>query len=201
MPRQRKFTEAAVIASAQRTFGSHGYAETSLDDLERATGLGRQSLYNAFGGKRDLFLLALSAGTSEAVAAVNAALSGPSSTPLQRIRAQMLRLAITLADPGSTDGLLTRAIVELASRDEDVATSVKRGVQELSAVYRACIIEAQEAGEVLAEVDAGSLASYFVALTRGMEVLGRAGADRAELTAIALVSLTVLPTVSTLSDV
>lgn len=195
MSRPRKFTDAAVIESARAAFGNQGYADTTLDDLERATGLGRQSLYNTFGGKRDLFLLALSAGTEDAVAAVDAALTGPSSTPLERIRARMLRLAITSADPDGADGLLTRAIVEMADRDKDVAASVRRGLQQVGSVYRHCLLAAQEAGELLPTADADALAMYFVAVTHGMEILGRAGTGRAELTAVALASLAVLPTV------
>ena len=40
-------------------FWRHGYDAVSLDDLEVATGLARQSLYRTFGDKRKLFLRAL----------------------------------------------------------------------------------------------------------------------------------------------
>ncbi|MET8360952.1 helix-turn-helix domain-containing protein [Micromonospora sp. NPDC005171] len=60
MPRPRKFLESDVVSSASGVFAVHGLAAATLDDLVRATGLGKQSLYNAFGGKRELFLRALS---------------------------------------------------------------------------------------------------------------------------------------------
>ena len=40
-------------------FWERGYAETSLSDLEEATGLNRRQLYNGIGDKRSMFLSAL----------------------------------------------------------------------------------------------------------------------------------------------
>ena len=59
MARPRTFAEKDVIAAARDQFWSAGYAGTSLDDLTEATGLGRGSLYGAFGDKHELYLRAL----------------------------------------------------------------------------------------------------------------------------------------------
>ncbi len=193
MGRPRKFLEDDVIASASETFSVNGYSGTTLEDLVAATGLGKQSLYNAFGGKRELFLRALTSETDDAVAAVDEALAHGSDTPLARIRAHLLKLAITLSDEAAPGSLFTKATVELADHDSEVAASALNAFAELEKIYRACIVEAQDAGEVAADADAGALASFFLALTRGMEVLGHAGVSRAGLTSIALTSLAVLP--------
>lgn len=194
MARPRKFVEADVIASAGEQFMSTGYGGTTLDDLVRATGLGKQSLYNAFGGKRELFLRALTAEATEAVAAVDAALANERSTPIEKIRAQMLKLAIALSGGHTFGSLFITATMEVAQRDSDVADTARAAYTALQDTYRRCIEDAQAVGEVDSDADAGSLAAYFVAVTRGMEVLGNAGLDRAELTGIALTSLRALPT-------
>src|SRR5213083_2130783 len=53
--RPRGFDEAQVLSRAMELFWLKGYAATAIADLEEATGLGRQSLYGAFGDKRGLF--------------------------------------------------------------------------------------------------------------------------------------------------
>ena len=53
--RPRDFDESAVLESAMQEFWSRGYEATSYRHLVEATGLGRQSLYQAFGDKRQLF--------------------------------------------------------------------------------------------------------------------------------------------------
>ena len=47
MGRPRAFSESDVVASASAVFARRGFAATSVDDLVRATGVGRASLYGA----------------------------------------------------------------------------------------------------------------------------------------------------------
>lgn len=193
MARPRKFVESVVIDSAGDVFAANGYGGTTLDDLVKATGLGKQSLYNAFGGKRQLFLKTLGARSSEALAAVDEGLSGPDSTPLERIRAQMLKLAITLSDGDAGDLLVTKATLERAGHDAEVADAAVLAFDAQADIYRHCIIDAQQSGEIEQKADADALAAFFVAVSRGMEVIGNAGVGRAKLTAVALTSLQAIP--------
>lgn len=55
MGRTRAFAEVDVVRSARGVFWNRGYEETSLPDLEAATGLNRSSIYHSFGSKRGLF--------------------------------------------------------------------------------------------------------------------------------------------------
>ena len=55
MPRTRSFDDAAVVRAAREVFWVKGYPDTSISDLEEATGLNRSSIYSAFGSKRKLF--------------------------------------------------------------------------------------------------------------------------------------------------
>ncbi len=57
--RPRKFDEVEVRQAIMHCFWAKGYTATSLDDLSKATGLVRPSLYAAFGGKEDMFLAAM----------------------------------------------------------------------------------------------------------------------------------------------
>ncbi|MBZ9655804.1 TetR family transcriptional regulator [Phyllobacterium lublinensis] len=59
MARPREFDRDAVLDKALRVFWAKGFAGTSTDDLREAMGIGRQSLYGAFGNKRALYLEAL----------------------------------------------------------------------------------------------------------------------------------------------
>ena len=60
MARPRTFDEATVLEQARGLFSTQGYHGTSIDDLVKATGLLRGSLYKAFGSKRNLFHALLS---------------------------------------------------------------------------------------------------------------------------------------------
>ncbi|MGE8331251.1 MAG: TetR/AcrR family transcriptional regulator, partial [Paraburkholderia nemoris] len=57
--RPREFDTDTVLASASQVFWNHGYHATSIDDLCKATGLLRGSLYGVFGDKHGIMLAAL----------------------------------------------------------------------------------------------------------------------------------------------
>ncbi|WP_045747426.1 TetR/AcrR family transcriptional regulator [Actinoplanes rectilineatus] len=193
MPRPRKFVERDVVSSATEVFVVNGLAATTLDDLVRATGLGKQSLYNAFGGKRELFLRALSEDREEAARAVSEALQHGDASPLERIRGHMLRMAIEFSRADSRVSLTTRALVESTGDQDPLAEVTRAGIEDLAGIYATCLGHAQQSGDLPADANLPSLAMYFVAVTRGMELLGRAGVGRAALTAVALDALHVLP--------
>ncbi len=59
MARPREFDESEVLDAALGVFWRLGYEGAAISDLERATQLKRQSLYNLFADKHGLFLAAL----------------------------------------------------------------------------------------------------------------------------------------------
>ncbi|WP_305784096.1 TetR/AcrR family transcriptional regulator [Symbioplanes lichenis] len=192
MARPRKFVESDVVSSASEVFAVRGLAAATLDDLVRATGLGKQSLYNAFGGKRELFFRALSEDREEAARAVSEALAHDDASPLERIRGHLLVLAIEFSSSDRRVSLTTRALVESTGEEDGLSTAARAGIDQLAEVYAACLEHAREEKEIPADANVQSLAMYFVSVTRGMELLGRAGVGRAALTAVALDALRVL---------
>lgn len=59
MGRSKEFDTTEVLHKAMEVFGHYGYEGTSLPELLKGLGIARQSLYDTYGTKRDLFILAL----------------------------------------------------------------------------------------------------------------------------------------------
>src|SRR5580692_9543929 len=59
MARPRQFSREGVLEKALPVFWKHGFAATSLQELERATGVNKSGLYSEFSGKEELFLESL----------------------------------------------------------------------------------------------------------------------------------------------
>ena len=59
MGRPKTFSREEVLQKALPVFWKHGYADTSVQELERATGVNKSGLYSEFAGKEDLFLQSL----------------------------------------------------------------------------------------------------------------------------------------------
>jgi AcrR family transcriptional regulator len=59
MARPRNFSRETVLEKALPVFWKHGFADASLQELEKATGVNKSGLYSEFSGKEDLFLESL----------------------------------------------------------------------------------------------------------------------------------------------
>jgi AcrR family transcriptional regulator len=59
MGRLKNFSREGVLEKALPVFWKHGFADTSLQDLEKATGVNKSGLYAEFAGKGDLYLESL----------------------------------------------------------------------------------------------------------------------------------------------
>ena len=59
MGRPKNFSREEVLEKAMPVFWKHGFSDTSLQKLERATGVNKSGLYPEFRDKQDLFVACL----------------------------------------------------------------------------------------------------------------------------------------------
>ena len=110
MGRRRTFIENEAIDSATAVFAEHGFAGTSVDDLVRATGVSRASLYGVFGSKDGLFQRCL----TEALAALSpAATPGDSADAAGASRDELDLVLVALMELAPWDPAV-REVVETA---------------------------------------------------------------------------------------
>ncbi|MFD5825126.1 TetR/AcrR family transcriptional regulator [Lentzea sp. NPDC060358] len=190
MPRPRQFDEERVLSAVQTAFWDKGYAGTSLDDLMTASGLGKGSLYGAFGDKQRLFLRVLREydeandrmlrewldKADRGIDVVRAFVSGP------------------FRDPGGEQArrgcLLANTAMELSASTAEVAAEARRSYTATSAVLADAIRRAQREGDAAARLDPEVTAQAVLAGQLGLVVLGRIGQDPAALEVIAEALLT-----------
>src|SRR3569833_3457972 len=104
MARPRKFDESGVLRAARVQFWSTGYAGTSMDNIAEVTGLGKGSLYGAFGGKRELFHRVFDEYCAQAVSGVRRDLEGPDDEAFARLAAHLRAVAAATASYTSLSG-------------------------------------------------------------------------------------------------
>ena len=183
MARPRLFEEDDVLVAARRRFNETGYHGTSVEDLSRATGLSKGSLYGAFGDKEALFQRVFDdycSATSDGSAA--ALLEGPEDQALDRLHSWLLA---PLDDVDRRGCLLARATAELAWESDAVATRSLAAYGTLLDSCRRVVEQAQRAGLVDPAADAEALGGVILTTQRGLEALGKAGMDATTLSRIA----------------
>jgi TetR/AcrR family transcriptional regulator, transcriptional repressor for nem operon len=194
MPRPRKFDETDVVAAARDEFWSRGYTATSVDDLTAATGLGKGSLYGAFGDKHALFLRALDDYIDSSLDDVRAQLRDPKYSAydrlLRHIRAQVKAIA---ADTSHRGCMMAKSAAELGGTDDAVEKTVERAYARWTADLVDCIEEAQRDGAIDTSQNSQALATTLLAFMRGQEALHKAGVKPAQLKAAAEEMITLIP--------
>jgi AcrR family transcriptional regulator len=194
MPRPRTFDEADVIATARDEFWTRGYAATSVDDLTNATGLGKGSLYGAFGDKHRLFLRALDDYIDTAMDGVRAQLRDPAYGAYDRltrhIRAQARAVA---ADKTRRGCMMAKSAAELSAADEAVERAVEHAYAKWRAELVDCIKEAQRDGTIVKKQNPQALATTLLAFMRGQEALHKGGAKPAQIRAAADEMISLIP--------
>jgi TetR/AcrR family transcriptional repressor of nem operon len=194
MARPRNFDEGEVLRAARDQFWSTGYAAARVDDIASATGLGKGSLYGAFGDKHQLFLRTFDDHCAGLVEAVRRALDGPDASACERLRAHVLKVAEATASDVCLRGcLLAKGTAELSEQDPAVAATARRTFAAIEELLASCVAGAQRAGDIAPDADPARLAGLLLAVLRGIEALGKGGGSPDSLRAIAETALAVLP--------
>jgi AcrR family transcriptional regulator len=185
MARPRQFDEKHVLRAVRDQFWNAGYAATSLEDLKRVSGLGKGSLYAAFGDKHQLFLRALRSYNDANDGALRTMLE---SAP-RAVDALRAFVMAPVRDPSGTAAqrgcFMANSTYELAAADPELLTEARRTYAATTAAVADCVVRAQSEGDVPADTDPIETAHALLAAQQGIVFLGRTGLDITTLTATA----------------
>jgi TetR/AcrR family transcriptional regulator, transcriptional repressor for nem operon len=180
MVRPREFDRGDALQRAMRVFWARGFAATSTDDLVQAMGIGRQSLYNAFGDKRRLYLEALEVYQQGTVGGHLQRLRAPAS-PLAGLRDLLLGL---IAEDDGLRGLGCMgvgSVGEFGGSDPEVAALRAKAAAPLRARLVERIREGQAGGEIARDIDAEDAADFIGMTMTGLQLAARGGAGLEDL--------------------
>ncbi|WP_217167212.1 TetR/AcrR family transcriptional regulator [Streptomyces sp. AC512_CC834] len=177
MPRPREFDETRVLLAVRDEFWDKGYAATSMDDLLRVSGLGKGSLYGAFGDKRSLFLRVLRDYDDANLLVLRERLDS-AARGIDMVREFVLGLA---GDPTGTAArrgcLLANSNAELAASTPDVAAEARRSYDAIATVLTEALERAQREGDLDPDLDPSETARAALVAQLGLMALGRTGMD------------------------
>jgi AcrR family transcriptional regulator len=113
-----------ALETVMRCFWTHGFEAASLGKLEAATGMGRQSLYNAFGSKEEMFTRALDRYRAKVGAPLVHALELDS--PEQALRAFLERHLTLIEDDAVPPGcMIASCTSELGPRPDGLGERMR----------------------------------------------------------------------------
>ena len=185
--RPREFDHDEVLRIAFDRFWRSGVRGTSLADIARDAGVQRGSLYNAFGSKEALFLVAYERYAGDYLGVVEKALS---TGNLRKRLAAFFDVTIKNMCAGSPPRgcPTTRALMEVGSvdgkgLDDNARAAFADLLRRITALVQAALSEGIRRGEFKGNAEVAAL--HIVTVTRGLAVLERAFGDAGQLKKIA----------------
>jgi len=191
MSRPKEFDRAEALTAAKAVFWKKGYAATTTDDLRQAMSIGRQSLYDSFGGKRPLYLEILQRYNTERVVAQITRLRAAKS-PLAGIRNLLLAFANEPEAERKLGCMGVAAICAFGDEDLEITAIGRASGAVLGSALEEVLRKAKKMGEAKPSLDERAVAHFLQSTMVGMKVTAKAGASSEVLRAIAATALKVL---------
>ncbi|MFE3763526.1 TetR/AcrR family transcriptional regulator [Streptomyces sp. NPDC059104] len=188
MAGKKQFDVGTALDAAMVQFWRAGYADTSLDDLSRATGLNRSSIYSSFGDKDSLYLRCLDRYAARYGSRYDQALSCASEEPLRAVRAFFDVTLQRIADPDVPDGcLIAQTAMAAPTLSPTIAARAIEALDTQHARLRTALSTAR-----LAEGDADDFAVHMTAVNQSLAVMSRTRASQEQLRTVIDISMSAL---------
>ncbi len=175
MARTRTFDPAVALNTVAEVFASKGYAETSMEDLVKATGVSRYGLYGTFGNKRELFEAALER-FAEAMGKQSFLKLLEPDTTLEQIRVIFYERAEDMCNVKENKGcLFIHTAMELAPQDEEIRDVLQKFMRRMTKAFAVGLETMRAKGEVKPDLKVQQAAELLTSTMFGLAVLGRTG--------------------------
>src|ERR1700747_310660 len=180
MSRPKEFDRAIALKAAITVFADHGYEGTSTDALLEAMGINRQSMYDTFGDKRQLYLDALQQYNADSVSDIIRSLNRPSS-PLKGLEAALISFAARPAPQAKFGCMGISSICEFCRSDSEVVLLNEAARRTLRSAFERRVAEAKAEGEVAPDLDVRAAAEFMQATLMGIKIAAPGAASGAHL--------------------
>ncbi|QMW23542.1 TetR/AcrR family transcriptional regulator [Sandaracinobacteroides saxicola] len=180
--RPRAYDPAAAQAALAAEFRHQGFAAASLDDLSRATGLARPSLYAGFGDKQAMYLRSL-ADLDRFVASALPPLLERQADVVDAVAALFdAATCLYLTGRDGPEGCLALCTAPAeAATDPAIRHALAKVIATIDSLLADRLARAVQDGQLAAGTDVDALGAALAAIQHSLAVRARAGADRASL--------------------
>jgi len=194
MPRVKLFNEDEVLQKAIELFWRKGFNDTSMQDLVDYLGINRGSLYDTFGGKKELFIKAFNNYKEINNKTMIAFLAHQELVVegLFKFFELPIDAAVCKESKIVRGCLAVNTTTELLPQDQDIHAILKQNKEELEEALYQHLQRGVANGEIAKDKDLKSIASLAYALLNGVLVIAKVNPDKKYLMNIIRTGLSVL---------
>ena len=168
------FDRDDVLAKAMELFWKKGYQNTGMSELLDHMGIQRQSFYNTFGSKENIFLEAVTLYTRNITTEVAAVLNRPGN-PMENVRQVLNLLQDEIAGAEANGCMLGNSIAEFGLKHPQISALLKKNIDRMMEAFTRAFTQAIEQGLLPATKDPSAMAMSLIAMIQGTALLSKLG--------------------------
>lgn len=173
MGRHKEFDPEEVLDKAMLLFWRQGFEKTSMQELVEQTGIHKRSMYDTFGDKHTLFLMAL--GRYADVAERDQRVAATKDAGARQMIRALLESSVVPAHDHPAGCMLVNCAAEVAVYDDQAAARIGSNFERSEKLIAQIIVRGQAQSEIGAAHDATVLASVIFNAWVGIRVQARNG--------------------------
>jgi TetR/AcrR family transcriptional repressor of nem operon len=184
MPWEKSFNIDQAVSRATQVFWAKGYEATSLADILKATGINRGSFYNAFGSKKEIFILALTKYDSEERHNILMELTQLENPILAISVFFEVLVEKRIKDSERKGCFLVNTALDLPNHDKDITVKVKKSMESFELFFEQQITLGKQEDLISDDIDTKATTKLLLALVIAIGALSRGISDAASLNII-----------------
>lgn len=175
MPRIKQFNQEEVLRKAMELFWKNGYHATSIQHLVDHLGINRASLYDTFGGKKELFLKSFQLYLKSNSKGFSDFLNSQSDVKKGLRMLFQSAWQESIADVDRKGCYVVNTTTELVPGDDEVHQILDRNKHNFEEMFYNYLQKGVEKGQLSPDKDYRGLASLFFTYYNGLKVIGKIG--------------------------
>lgn len=194
MARTKAFDTNEILHKAMYIFGHRGYEGTSLPDLINGLGIARQSIYDTYGTKWELFFAAVKHYMEQKNQELKRLCDGP-GTAVDKVELVFTTIIKVLIDPElRLECFIISSAIEQAPHNKELAAYLQTNTELSEQIFYTMLERAVEEGEISPEVNIRDLARFLVHERIALITSAKLGMDEPKLFGILQMVLSVFRT-------
>jgi TetR/AcrR family transcriptional regulator, transcriptional repressor for nem operon len=192
MPKVKLFNEELALTSAKDVFWQKGFSATSMQDLVDAMQISRQSLYDTYGNKEELFLKCLNQYQQNAACAASSFLTYKVSLKETLANFFFYYIDDIVSDKTHKGCFMLNTLVELVPENKDAKKVIFKNYDELESAFMKLFLDAKNHSDLHSTFTAEELATHFITSLHGLRLVGKVKKDKAHLLKLVDMAMLVL---------
>ncbi len=193
MPRVKKFNEEETLNKAMCLFWRNGFHATSMQDLVNYLGINRASIYDTYGGKKELFERAFTHYRTSNRKQLQAFLESQENVKEGFRKLFEREISEATCDADRKGCFVVNVTTELVPNDEEMLKVIQENKTFMTNTFEDFLRKGVNSGEIAAAKNIQNIASLLHTFLNGLKIVSKTDSNEEEL-------LTSVDTVLTLLD-